>query len=262
MNVVIEINNKVDPAGIGAGGHSLEYSRRDFLRLEQSGRKQSVARRSWKGSPQNPLRSFSRIGLVRTALMFLFGLGPVYAYAVKPAADVLPGAESELPVSRPISYANATNEELDALGARWGYLSAPERRALLAEVRRRMAQGSNVSGNVGKVRIQTTRQFGVVKRPDGTMIRVERRVIRMIPAEQGYGTGFEQRTARDESSLPATPQEAQRRALEQERLKFRNGTQSATAAGAPQDGIAAEGVMPASTPSTVPELPDASPVSR
>lgn len=156
------------------------------------------------------VRSVTRIASV-FSLACIFGLVSASAYAVNSVEATFPRANDELPQSHPISYANATNAELDALGARWGYLSAAERRALLAEVRRRVAQNN---GGSTRVRIQATRQFGVVQRPDGTTIRVERRIIRMIPSEQGYGTGFEQRAARDgnPSGLPATPLEAERRA--------------------------------------------------
>jgi hypothetical protein len=179
-------------------------------------------------------------------LLLFFGFLSLPVYAVKPETEVLPAAEAELPESRPISYANATNEQLDALGARWGYLSAPERRALLAEVRRRMAQNTE---NTGRVRIQTTRQFGVVQRPDGTTIRVERRIIRMIPAnqgpgeQQGYGTGFEQRAARDPSTLPSTPQEAERRALEQEAERSLGPSRPL-----PGAAVSSDGMLPASAP--------------
>jgi len=116
------------------------------------------------------------------------------AWAVKDVQTDFPGTTAELPPSTRISYQNATDVELKALGARWEFLSAPERRALLAEVRLRMARDR---GGSTRVRIQATRQFGVVRKPDGTTIRVERRIIRLIPAEQGYGTGFEQRVGQD-----------------------------------------------------------------
>jgi len=177
------------------------------------------------------------------ALLLILGLITVPAHAVKPDEGVLARAEAVLPPSRPVSYTTATNEELDALGARWGYLSAPERRALLAEVRRRMAQNT---GNTGGVRIQSTRQFGVVKRLDGTTIRVERRIIRMIPADQGYGTGFEQRADRDSASLPSTPQEAEHRALEQEQLQRAGGADPSGTL--PVKRLPAEGMLPPSAP--------------
>lgn len=205
----------------------------------------------------------------RFAATLLFGLAPLSAWAVKPVEEVLPGQEAKLPLSKAISYVNATDAELDALGARWGYLSAPERRALLAEVRRRMMQASGASGakgNGSRVRIQATRQYGVVQRPDGTTIRVERRIIRMIPADQGYGTGFEQRAARDDSPLPATPREAERRALEQQQrldaeLPGAGAQQPLPRRESPQPGLP-RGMMPVSTPAAVREHPDDAPSSR
>ncbi len=255
MYLAPQVNNEVDVTRLDARGVERVDIRRvdatsiDAKNVARSGDASRSAQQKVLGVSQLSSRS----GLVGAMLALLFGLIPAQVLAVKPAEEVVPQAESELPVSRPISYVNATNQELDALGARWGYLSAPERRALLAEVRRRMAQNNGVSGNTGKVRIQATRQFGVVKRPDGTTVRVERRIIRMIPVDQGYGTGFEQRAARDDGSLPATSQEAQRRALEQEEKLNPDPRKSPSTS---------RGVMPASSSTTVPELPDASPVSR
>ncbi len=116
------------------------------------------------------------------------------ASAVKESEPQYPGSNAQLPPSTQVSYAQATDQELKTLGAQWALLSAPERRALLAEVRLRWARDRNGST---RVRIQATRQFGVVRQPDGTTIRVERRIIRMFPADKGYGTGFEQRVGNE-----------------------------------------------------------------
>ena len=125
------------------------------------------------------------------ALSLLFIAADVWA--VKETLPSYPAENTELPQSTRVSYTNATDQELNALGAQWARLSAAERRALLAEVRMRWARDRNGST---RVRIQATRQFGVVRQADGTTIRVERRIIRMIPADKGYGAGFEQRVER------------------------------------------------------------------
>lgn len=132
----------------------------------------------------------------RYIVAFSLCLFAVEALAVKESQPQYPGSSARLPPSSQISYANATDLELKSLGEQWAMLSAPERRALLAEVRMRWARDHNGST---RVRIQATRQFGVVRQPDGTTIRVERRIIRMFPVDndKGYGTGFEQRVGND-----------------------------------------------------------------
>jgi hypothetical protein len=139
----------------------------------------------------------------RYIVAFSLCLFAVEALAVKESQPQYPGSSARLPPSSQISYANATDLELKSLGEQWATLSAPERRALLAEVRMRWARDHNGST---RVRIQATRQFGVVRQPDGTTIRVERRIIRMFPVddEKGYGTGFEQRVGNE----PGTPEQA------------------------------------------------------
>ena len=132
----------------------------------------------------------------RYIVAFSLCLFAVEALAVKESQPQYPGSSARLPPSSQISYASATDLELKSLGEKWAMLSAPERRALLAEVRMRWARDHNGST---RVRIQATRQFGVVRQPDGTTIRVERRIIRMFPVDddKGYGTGFEQRVGNE-----------------------------------------------------------------
>jgi|GEM_PF-2398234 len=134
----------------------------------------------------------------RYIVTFSFCLLAVEAWAVKESEPQYPGTSAQLPPSEQISYAQATDLELKTLGEQWALLSAPERRALLAEVRMRWARDRKGST---RVRIQATRQFGVVRQPDGTTIRVERRIIRMFPADKGYGTGFEQRVGNEPGAV-------------------------------------------------------------
>ncbi len=144
--------------------------------------------------PYRLLRSLVQTG--RYIVAFSLCLLAVEALAVKESQPQYPGTGARLPPSNLISYANATDLELKSLGEQWAMLSAPERRALLAEVRMRWARDHKGST---RVRIQATRQFGVVRQPDGTTIRVERRIIRMFPVDdnKGYGTGFEQRVGNE-----------------------------------------------------------------
>ncbi len=77
------------------------------------------------------------------------------------------------------SYAKYSDAELTELGTQWEQLSVAQRRALLAEVKLRMARDR---GRSGVLKIRTTRQYGVVRKPDGTTVRLERRVVRLVPA--------------------------------------------------------------------------------
>ena len=148
------------------------------------------------------IRSLAQTG--RCVVAFSLCLFSVEALAVKESQPQYPGTSARLPPSSLISYANATDLELKSLGEQWAMLSAPERRALLAEVRSRWARDHNGST---RVRIQATRQFGVVRQPDGTTIRIERRVIRMFPVDdnKGYGTGFEQRVGNEPGTIEPGP---------------------------------------------------------
>lgn len=100
------------------------------------------------------------------------------------------------------TYANSSNEALTALAARWDTLDVHERRALLTEVRRRMAlQGA--SSPSGVLQIRTERRYGrIIRQPDGRLIRIETKVVHVRPATEaealasqraGFGVGFEQR---------------------------------------------------------------------
>ncbi len=152
--------------------------------------------------PYRLLRSLACRG--RYIVAFSLCLFAVEALAVKESQPQYPGTSARLPPSSQISYADATDLELKSLGEQWAMLSAPERRALLAEVRMRWAKNHNGST---RVRIQATRQFGVVRQPDGTTIRVERRIIRMFPVDddRGYGTGFEQRVGSEPGTIEPGP---------------------------------------------------------
>ena len=82
--------------------------------------------------------------------------------------------------------------------ANWSELSVDERRTVLTALHRRMAE----AGREGKLQVRSERRFGYrVQRPDGTVVRIERRqaVLQFRDAEgQSFGVGFEQRSARPE----------------------------------------------------------------
>jgi len=117
-----------------------------------------------------------------------------------------PGATQSAGESR---YAAHSNEALTALAAQWDTLDRHERRALLTEVRQRMAQRG--APGTGVVQIRTERRYGRIVSPDGRVIRIQTQVVRVRPATEaealaartgGFGVGFERRTG---SALPTQP---------------------------------------------------------
>ena len=109
-------------------------------------------------------------------------------------------------VSIPNVYAAKSDQELTALAAQWESLDTAERRALLTEVKMRMARQR---GPDGTIRITFQRRYGrIIRNPDGSVVRIESNVFRVRPGAAGnqtYGVGFEQRTAdgqREEQSPP------------------------------------------------------------
>ncbi|MEY3041435.1 MAG: hypothetical protein RLZZ174_517 [Pseudomonadota bacterium] len=139
-----------------------------------------------KASPRAPRRS----GWVRTvaALCLLVGAGAVRA---------APGEEGVLDAP----------EGLRNHLANWSSLSDDERRAVLTSLHRQLAE----AGREGKLQVRSERRFGYrVQRPDGTVLRIERRqaVVQFRDAEgASFGVGFEQRLAHPEAGRgPASQQ--------------------------------------------------------
>lgn len=105
-------------------------------------------------------------------------------------------------------YASYSNEALTALAAEWDTLDVHQRRALLTEVRQRMAQRG--AREPGVIKIRTERRYGrIIRQPDGRVIRIETQVVHVRPATEaevlagraaGFGIGFERRAG---SQLPA-----------------------------------------------------------
>lgn len=114
-------------------------------------------------------------------------------------------------------YSGNSDNELTRLGARWDRLSAPERQALLKEVKLRMAQRKDADG---VLMIRTQRRYGrVYSNGSGRYLKIETKVIRVRPAgsgsaasaTSGFGVGFEKRNSSPKpAELPA--QEAERSA--------------------------------------------------
>jgi hypothetical protein len=98
-------------------------------------------------------------------------------------------------------YLDMTDEELTALTRAWDDLTHEERRALLTEVRSRMASGASERP---MIQIKTERRYGrVVQNPDGSVVHIEtheqivhyRRAPEDTEDQQAFGVGFEQRLA-------------------------------------------------------------------
>ncbi|NIP16167.1 MAG: hypothetical protein GWM88_16095 [Pseudomonadales bacterium] len=113
-------------------------------------------------------------------------------------ADELPGNAN--------IYAAKSDQELTALAAQWESLDAEQRRALLTEVKMRMARQR---GPDGTIRITFQRRYGrIIRNPDGSVVRIETNVVRVRPGAEGnqtFGVGFEQRASGsqpDEQSPP------------------------------------------------------------
>ena len=101
---------------------------------------------------------------------------------------------AEDPAGIPNVYASKSDEELTTLAAQWETLDADQRRALLTEVKMRMARQR---GPDGTIRITFQRRYGrIIRNPDGSVVRIETNVVRVRPGPAGnqtYGVGFEQR---------------------------------------------------------------------
>jgi len=112
-------------------------------------------------------------------------LAPLAAWA----AD---GAPVEVP-----DYSSFSHHQLTELGARWDELGEGERRALLQEVKHRMARQK---GSDGVLQIRAQRRYGrIVRQSDGRVLRIETQVVEVRPVprppspERSFGVGFENR---------------------------------------------------------------------
>ncbi len=141
-----------------------------------------------------------------TASLQAFGLasgGPVAAAKPSGQAAVDPRAPEEQPAQAPSEgqikqqtvalvrrYAAKTDAELTELSSTWQTLQPLERRVLLREVKMRMARQQ---GRQGVLRIRTERRFGrVVRQPDGSVVRLETRVVQVRKAPPSHGRSPQQ----------------------------------------------------------------------
>jgi len=149
--------------------------------------------------------------------------GPTEDTADDAATDRLPapsGPDADRAAPAPGSaavssapYAAHSNEALTALTAQWDTLDVHQRRALLTEVRQRMAQ-RGPQGASG-IQIRTERRYGrLIRQPDGRVIRIETQVVHVRPATEaelqagrsaGFGVGFEHRSGVERASSPVSP---------------------------------------------------------
>ncbi len=112
----------------------------------------------------------------------------------------------------PVSYADANDAQLTALAARWDELAAAERRALLSEVKRRMARRQ--AGTNGVLSIRLTRRYGAV--PQGrTAGQLRIRVRSGQTDAKGFGVGFEQRAGKLQAADPQPPKPSEKAATQQ-----------------------------------------------
>jgi hypothetical protein len=126
--------------------------------------------------------------------------------AAQPAAPQSPPASRvAVPITSALEeslhdYSRYTHHQLTQLGARWDELDDVERRALLQEVKLRMARQK---GSKQVLQIRTQRRYGrLVRRSDGKVLRIETQVVRVAPVtvrpetpERSFGVGFERRSA-------------------------------------------------------------------
>ncbi|MBX3706338.1 MAG: hypothetical protein KF911_06830 [Pseudomonadales bacterium] len=106
------------------------------------------------------------------------------------------------------AYAGHTDQALTALAAQWDSLDVHQRRALLTEMRQRMAQRGARGG--GTLQIRTERRYGrIIHQPDGRVIRIETQVVHVRPISEeellgvqgGFGVGFERRAGEPATRL-------------------------------------------------------------
>ena len=126
------------------------------------------------------------------------------------ASDAANGAASDSAndvANAPLpDYSDKTHHELTELSTRWDELESSQRRALLQEVKLRMARGK---GPEGVLTIRSQRRYGrLVRKSDGRVLRIETQVVQVRPvkppagdAQPGFGVGFERRAESDEQPV-------------------------------------------------------------
>ena len=106
-------------------------------------------------------------------------------------------------------YERHSDEELTALAADWDSLDRHQRRALLTEMKLRMARNGKRND---VIHIRTERRYGrLIRQSDGRVIRIETQVVHVRPVNpedlkprHSFGVGFEKRLAgREERAMAA-----------------------------------------------------------
>jgi hypothetical protein len=162
-------------------------------------------------------------GLLILALLAGSWLSAARAVASEPLEGAADASAAGSGTSPEALYASYSNEALTALAAQWDALDVHQRRALLTELRQRMARNGSSQGS-GIIHIRTERRFGrIIRQPDGRVIRIETKVVQVRPIPEsalaggGYGVGFERRaeagqvaeapgaTSTEQAALPVTP---------------------------------------------------------
>lgn len=153
-------------------------------------------------------------------LLCLPGLVSADTEATQSTVD---STQQQVPVSSPLR--SKTDQELTELTAQWGQLNPAERRVLLAEVRRRMADRQRVQVRSRNNSLVTRRYGRVTRKADGSVV-VETTVVRpdgqavtevrqQKPAQSTgqrqrtgaritFGFGFERRARRDDEQQDVT----------------------------------------------------------
>jgi len=113
-------------------------------------------------------------------------------------AWAVPGLVVASDVSEP-AYGDHSDEELTALAADWESLDRHQRRALLTEMKTRMAQRG--TSDEGVLHIRTERRYGrLIRQPDGRVLRIETQVVHVRPMNPRQVEQFEQAGGRVERS--------------------------------------------------------------
>lgn len=110
-------------------------------------------------------------------------------------------------------YGDHSDEELTELAAHWDSLNRHQRRALLTEMKLRMARKG---AHKEVIHIRTERRYGrIISQSDGQVIHIETQVVHVRPVDpdelkdqQSFGVGFEQRIGRRHHELDARSADA------------------------------------------------------
>ncbi len=143
-----------------------------------------------------------RIIKISAVILFISAGLPGLVVAGNSATQGATGTDAQAVESQQI-YETHSDQELTNLAAQWDGLSTQQRRALLTEMKSRMASGES-AGPV--MQIRSERRYGrIIRQPDGRVIRIETNVVRVRPvtpdmldrarAQAGFGVGFEKRVA-------------------------------------------------------------------